>query len=76
MAAEDETALEPKEEVLPDRLHPVESPAVEPFGKTFHRRSRMRRLDFDVLTHERLEPPGRAMERIPFRHAGKPTIQP
>jgi hypothetical protein len=35
----------------------------------------MRRLDLDVLAYERLQPTGRAMERIPFRHALKPTIQ-
>jgi hypothetical protein len=76
MAAEDEATLEAEEEVLPDRLDPVEPPAVESLGQALHSGAGMRRLDFDALAHERLQPPGRAVERIPFGHAGKPTIQP
>jgi hypothetical protein len=34
----------------------------------------MRRLHLDALADEHLQPPGRAMKRIPFRHCGKPTI--
>jgi len=75
MAPEDEAALEAEEEVLPDRLDPVEPPAVEALGQALHRGAGMRRLDFDALADERLQPLGRAVERISFRHAGKPTIQ-
>jgi hypothetical protein len=75
MAAQDEAAIETEEEVLPDSLHPVEPPAVEPLGQAFDRRARMRRLDLDALADEHLQPPGSAMKRIPFRHAAKPTIE-
>jgi hypothetical protein len=35
----------------------------------------MRRLDLDALADEELQPTGRAVERISFRHARKPTIE-
>jgi hypothetical protein len=35
----------------------------------------MRCLDFDALADQDLQPAGRAVERISFRHAGKPTIE-
>jgi hypothetical protein len=75
MAPEDETALEAEEEVLPDRLDPVEPPAVEALGQALHCGAGMRSLDVDALADERLQPPGDAVERISFGHAGKPTIQ-
>jgi hypothetical protein len=72
---QDEAAFEVDQEVLADRLHPLELAAVEPLGKPFHRRARMWRLDLDALADENLQPPGRPMQRIAFRHAGKPTIE-
>ena len=76
MAAEDEAALEAQQEVLADRLHPVEPPAVEPLREPFHSGARMRSLDLDALADENLQPLGRPMQRISFGHAGKPTIEP
>jgi hypothetical protein len=75
MAAKNEAALEAEEEVLPDRLHRFEPTPVEPFRQPLHRGARMRRLDLESLADKRLQPAGRTMERIPFRHAGKPTIE-
>ena len=68
VTAQDQSALEVEQEVLADRLHPVEPPAVEALGEPLHRGARMRRLDLDPLADENLQPPGRAMERISFRH--------
>ena len=75
MAPQDEAAVEAEQEVLALRLHPLEPPAVEPLGEPFHRGARMRRLDLDALADENLQPTGRAVERIAFRHARKPTIE-
>ena len=75
MAAEDEPALEPQEEVLPHRLDLLQPPPVEPLRQPLDRRARMRRLDLHPLADENLEPPSRPMQRIAFRHRGKPTIQ-
>ena len=75
VAAEDEPTLEMQEEVLPHRLYLLEPPAVEPLGQALHRGARMRRLDFHPLAHENLQPAGRPMQRIAFRHRRKPTIQ-
>ena len=75
VAAQDEAAVEAEEEVLPDRLHPLEPPAVEPLGEPLHRGARVRGLDLDSLADENLQPLRRAVERIAFRHPGKPTIR-
>jgi hypothetical protein len=75
MAAQDEAAVEVEQDVLADRFHPLEPTAVEPRSETFHRGARMRRLDLDALTHQDLQPAGRAVEGISFGHAGKPTIE-
>ena len=75
MAAEDEPALEPQKEILAHRLDLLEPPAVEPLGQPLHRGARMRSLDLHPLTDENLQPAGRTMKRIAFRHRRKPTIQ-
>jgi hypothetical protein len=75
MASQDEAAVEVEQEVLADRFHPLEPTAVEPRGEPFHRGPRMRRLDLDALADQNLQPAGRAVERISFRHAVKPTIE-
>ena len=75
MAPQDEAAVEVEQEVLAHRFHLLEPAAVEPRSEPFHRRSRMRRLDLDALADEDLQPTGRTVERISFRHARKPTIE-
>lgn len=69
MAAEDEAALEPQQQVLPDRLDALESPPVEPVGDAGCGRPRVRGLDLERLTDQWLEPPRSAMECVAFRHA-------
>src|SRR5262249_47925710 len=76
VAAQDEAALEAEQEVLPHGLDAFEPPSVEPPGESLDRRTRMRGLDLDALADQNLQLPGGAMERITFRHAGKPTIEP
>ncbi len=75
MTAQDEAAVEVEQEVLAHRFHPLEPAAVEPRSEPFHRGARMRGLDLDALADEDLQPTGRPMQRIAFRHAGKPTIE-
>jgi DNA-binding transcriptional MerR regulator len=69
VAAQDETALEAKQEVLADRLHRLQPAAVQPFGQSLHRGTRMRRLHVDLLPHEDLQPGSGAMQGISFGHA-------
>ncbi len=68
MAAQDETALEREQQVLPDRLDAEERSPVEPLGHTCRRGARVRRLDLDPLADERLQPPRGAVKRVPLRH--------
>jgi hypothetical protein len=56
VAAQNEAALEMKQEVLSHHLHLLEPSAVEPLGEPLHRRARMRRLDLDALADENLQP--------------------
>ena len=70
VAPDDEPALEPEQEVLPDRLDRLEPTSrAEALRDARHLGLRMRRLDLDDLSHERLEPTRRAMERIALGHA-------
>jgi hypothetical protein len=69
MAAQDEAAFEPQQEVLPNRLDAFEPPAVEPFRDSRRRCPRMRRLDLERLTDEQLEASGRPVECVAFGHA-------
>ena len=62
MAPEDEAAVEPEQEVLPNGLDALETPAVKLVGDAGRSGARMRRLDFDDLADERLQTPGRAMK--------------
>ncbi len=75
MTPQDEAAVEVEQEVLAHRFDPLEPAAVKPRSEPFHCRSGMRRLDLDALADEDLQPTGRAMKRISFRHARKPTIE-
>ena len=70
VAAEDEPALEAKQEVLPDRLHRLEPAPVEPLDETLPRGPRVRRLDLDPLPGEHLQPPRGALERVTLWHSG------
>ena len=74
VAAEDEPALEAEQEVLPHRLDRTRAEARSAARPAASRCPRMRRLDLDGLPDEHLEPLCGAMERIAFRHSGKPTI--
>ena len=74
MAPQNEPALPREEEVLPHRLDPLEPSAVEPLGKPERTSTAVPRLDLEPLADERLKSLGRAMERIPFRHA--PSVAP
>ena len=68
MAPEHDAALEPQEQMLADRLHPLEHAAVD--DATYPRRGtlRMRAFRLDPLADERLQPRGRAMQRVSLRH--------
>jgi MerR family transcriptional regulator, light-induced transcriptional regulator len=68
VAAEDEAALETKEEVLPDGLDRLERPAVELLDEPLAGGARVRRLDLDPLAGEHLQSPRRAMETVALRH--------
>ena len=70
MAPQHEAAVEPKDEVLSDRLDALESPAVEPLGDAGRRRPWMGRLDLERLTDQRLQPAGRAVECVTLGHGG------
>lgn len=68
MAAQDDAALEAKQQVLPDRVDRLEPPAVEALGEALQRGTRMRRLDLHALADEDLEPACRPVEGIALGH--------
>src|SRR5919197_1237255 len=68
VAAEDEAAVEPKQEILPDRLDALEPPAVQQRGELLHRRPRMRCLDLERLPDEHLQTARVAMEGVTLGH--------
>jgi hypothetical protein len=76
VAAQDEAAVEAEQKVLPDRLHLLDSPTVQPLREPLYRRPRMRGLDLYGLADENLQPSGCPVERIASGHAEKPTIEP
>src|SRR5204862_6906097 len=71
MGPEDHSAPEPQNEILADGFHGLQSSPVEPFGHALGLRTRMRRLDGELLADEHLQPPGRAVEGIALRHASE-----
>jgi hypothetical protein len=73
MTPHDEASVEGKQEVLADRLDPLERAAVDALGDPERGRPRVRRLGRDDLSFEGAEPLGRAMEAIPFGHASART---
>ena len=73
VAAQDEVALEPQEEVLAGGLDREQAAPVQLLRHTLDRRARMRSLDLDPLAHEHLQPQRRAGQRIAFGHARQRT---
>jgi hypothetical protein len=68
MAVQDDATLELEQQVLPDRLDREQTLAVQPFGQSVHRSTRVRGLDLEALADERLEPAGRAVKCVTLRH--------
>ena len=71
VAAQDEPALELEQQVLPDRLDALEPAAVEPGREPQRLGARVRRLDLEPLTDERLQPRRRSVEAVSLGHAGR-----
>jgi MerR family transcriptional regulator, light-induced transcriptional regulator len=61
--------LEAEEEVLPDSFHRLEPASVELLDDPFRRGPRVRRLHFDTLAGEHLEPGRSSVKRVAFGHA-------
>src|SRR5205085_6681400 len=57
VAAQDDAALEPEQEVLPDRLDRLEPPTVEALRDARELPARVWRGDLEPLADEQLEPP-------------------
>ena len=55
MTPEHQPALEAQQQVLADRLHPLEPSAVQLFGYPGGGCPRVRALDLDCLPHQHLE---------------------
>jgi hypothetical protein len=68
VAAEDESALETQQQVLPDRLDALQQAAVEPLRDLLRRSPRIRRLDLQPFAHERLQAQRGTMEGIALWH--------
>jgi len=62
MAADDEPALEAKEQVLPDGLDRLEHATVDRLGDPGDLPPWVRRRRLESLADERLQPPGGAVE--------------
>jgi len=71
MAVDDHPALEAKEEVLPDRVDPLEDATVHRAGDEPAPRVGCRRLD--AIAGERREPVGSSTDGITLGHATKRT---
>jgi len=71
MRTQNEAAGESQDEVLADRFHRLERPAVEALGDSLGLRTRMRRLDRDPLAHEYLQSAGGAMQGVTLRHGSE-----
>lgn len=69
MAAEDKAALEVEQQVLADRLDPLEPAAVEPLRESLHLGLRVWGLDLDSLSDEYLQTARGAVDRIALGHA-------
>src|SRR4249919_3945574 len=69
MTAEDDAALEAEQQVLPDRVHGVESATVEDARDAGRQSTRVRAPGFDALSDEDPKARGGAMDRVAFGHA-------
>jgi hypothetical protein len=68
VTAEHKAAFEGEQQVLADRLDSEQAAAVEPLGHLSRGGTRMRRLDLDAVSDERLEPARGPVERVPLWH--------
>ncbi len=68
MAAQREPAFEAQEQVLADRLDPLEPLPVEPLGDVQYRGARMRGLHLEPLAHQGLQIPRYAVDAVAFGH--------
>ena len=68
MAAQDEIALEREQQVLAQRLDPLQPAAVDPRGDPEDGRARMRALRRHDLALEHAQPLGRPVEGVSFGH--------
>jgi hypothetical protein len=59
VAAKDDAVFEPEEQALADSFDAEQPAAVEALDQALDRCARMRRLDFDLLADEHLQPPRR-----------------
>jgi hypothetical protein len=66
--AEHDTALEPEEQVLADRLDRFERPAIDALRDPFGLRAGVRGLRLDALADERLEAAGGSVKRVTLWH--------
>ena len=69
VAAQDNAALEPQQQILADSLDALELEAVQSLRDPGDGRPRMRRLGLDALPDQRLQPLGGSAERIALGHA-------
>src|SRR5262245_56260409 len=74
VAPQDVSAFEGEKEVLADRVDPLESPSIEPFGDPLPAGSGIRSLDADVLADERLEALRGSVDAVAFRHGSSSPV--
>jgi hypothetical protein len=68
VTADDEPALEPEEQVLPDGLDRLQHAAVDARRHPGRLRARIRRFGLEPLADERLQPQSRAVKSVSLRH--------
>jgi hypothetical protein len=72
VAAQDEPAFEPEQQVLSDRFDRLQPPSVERRRREGRGRARVRRLDRDALPDEHLQLASGAVQRVAFGHGALP----
>src|SRR5439155_19711904 len=73
VATQDHSAFEAEQEVLADCVDGLEPPPVQQRRELFHGRTRVWRLDFELVADEHLQASGHAMDCVSFRHRAKCT---
>ena len=68
VAPHHDPTLEAQEQILALRVHRLEQAAVDVLRDPGRLRTRVRRLDLELLPDEHLQPLGRASQRVAFRH--------